>query len=57
MDLAYGLGAMSLGLGIKLFGYRYAFAGSACVVLIGLILFIAVLHPVIKSYKKEKSAS
>jgi len=52
MDLAYGLGAMNLGLGIKLFGYRYAFAGSACVVLIGLILFIAVLHPVISAYQK-----
>lgn len=57
MDLAYGLGAMNLGLGIKLFGYRYAFVGSACVVLIGMILFIAVLHPVIKAYKKEKSAA
>lgn len=57
MDLAYGFGAIFLGMGIKYFGYRMAFVGSAAVLIIGLALFATVLLPVLRASGKESGVS
>ncbi len=44
-DIAYGLGAILLGLGIGWLGYRAAFAGLAVFTVIALILFLTLLRP------------
>lgn len=56
MDLAYGLGAIFLGLGVKYVGYRFAFVGSASIVMLGLVLFVVVLMPSLLSIHKENMA-
>ena len=56
MDLAYGLGAIFLGLGVKYIGYRYAFVGSASIVMLGLVMFVVVLMPSLMVMHKENVA-
>lgn len=56
MDLAYGLGAIFLGLGVKYIGYRYAFVGSASIVMLGLVMFVVVLMPSLLVMHKENVA-
>lgn len=47
-DLAYGLGALILGIGIKFLGYAPAFGGLAIFTVVALILYISVLYPRLK---------
>ncbi|WP_373665327.1 MFS transporter [Sporomusa silvacetica] len=49
-DLAYGLGAVILGMGIKYLGYATAFAGLTIFMVLSLIFFMAILYPQLKSY-------
>jgi MFS family permease len=49
-DLAYGLGAVILGMGIKYLGYATAFAGLTIFMVLALIFFMALLYPRLKSY-------
>jgi MFS family permease len=54
-DLAYGLGAVVLGMGIKYLGYATAFAGLAIFVVIALIFYMIFLYPRIKSYCNKET--
>ncbi|WP_024345897.1 MFS transporter [Lacrimispora indolis] len=47
-DLAYGLGAVVLGFGIKALGYSAAFAGLAIFVVISIIFYMALIYPRLK---------
>lgn len=53
-DLAYGLGAVILGFGIKYLGDAAAFAGLSIFVVISLIFYMLLLYPRLKSYNNRK---
>lgn len=55
-DLAYGLGAVILGLGIKYLGDAAAFAGLAIFVVIAIILFMILIYPRLKSYRSRRKS-
>ncbi|SHO45333.1 MFS transporter [Anaerocolumna xylanovorans] len=48
-DLAYGLGAVIIGFGIKYLGYATAFAGLSIFIVISIIFYIILLYPQLKS--------
>ncbi|MEA4816980.1 MAG: MFS transporter [Lachnospiraceae bacterium] len=56
-DLAYGLGAVIVGFGIKSVGYAAAFAGLAIFVIISFIFYMMLIYPRLKSYRNEKADS
>lgn len=47
-DIAYGLGAVLLGIAIQVLGYSIAFAGLAGFVILALVLFFVLLYPKIR---------
>jgi len=49
-DLAYGLGAVILGMEIKYWGYATAFAGSTIFMVLALLFFLMILYPRLKVY-------
>ncbi|WP_368256288.1 MFS transporter [Enterococcus innesii] len=51
-DLAYGLGAVCVGVGIKYFGYAVAFAGLSIFVIFSAIFFLLLIHPQLKNEKE-----
>ncbi|EHI97619.1 LOW QUALITY PROTEIN: major facilitator superfamily MFS_1 [Clostridium sp. DL-VIII] len=54
-DLAYGFGAVVLGVGIKYFGYETAFAGLTIFVIVALISYVIFLYPRLKSYYNKET--
>lgn len=53
-DLAYGFGAVVLGLGIKYLGDATAFAGLALFVVVAFILFMILIYPRLKFYRNKQ---
>lgn len=55
-DLAYGLGAVILGMGIKYLGYATAFAGLTIFMVLALLFFMIILYPRLKFYRNMANA-
>lgn len=49
-DLAYGLGAVVLGFGIRCLGYAAAFAGLSIFAVTALVLYMVLLHPRVRPH-------
>lgn len=54
-DLAYGLGAVILGFGIKYLGYSTAFAGLAVFMVVAFILYMILLYPRLKISRSQET--
>lgn len=56
-DLAYGLGAVILGMGIKYVGYATAFVGLTIFMVLALLFFMISLYPQLKFYRNMANAN
>jgi len=54
-DLAYGLGAVVLGFGIKYIGYATAFAGLSVFMVVAFILYMILLYPRLKVSSNQET--